>query len=64
MQSKSKSPIDRAKMRRGDYTKIAMRSGYDVSHVIRVINGESNNPNGRILRVARELTRGRKAMSR
>lgn len=49
------------RLREGDYKRIASRTGFDRSHVRRVINGESNNPSGEILSEARNLTRHRKA---
>ena len=48
------------KRKRGDYTKIADRTAYDVSYVWRVLNGERGQ-NERILQEARDLVRKRKS---
>lgn len=47
------------KYRRGDYTKVADRTYYSVSHVWRVLNNQ-RGPNQDILREAYNVTRRRK----
>lgn len=50
-----------ARLRRGDFTTIAQRTGYDSSHVSRVLSGERKNPSGEILKIAYSLVGRRKA---
>jgi len=55
-----KLSIAKKKLRRGDLTTISLITGYDASHVARVIRGERKNPCGRIANVAYELLGKRK----
>jgi len=48
------------KIKVGDYTKIARATGYDYSHVWRVINGESSNPSGEIMKYTATVIKNRK----
>ena len=55
-----KLSIAKKKLRHGDLTTISIITGYDRSHVARVIRGERKNPCGRIANVAYELLGKRK----
>jgi hypothetical protein len=55
-----KLSIAKKKLRHGDLTTISLITGYDASHVARVIRGERKNPCGRIANVAYELVGKRK----
>ena len=48
------------RLRSGDFSRISRLTGYDPSHVSRVIRGESSNPSGAIVSTAYEMTRNRK----
>lgn len=48
------------KVRNGEYTKIAEATGYDASHVWRVVNGKRSNPSGEIMRYTNKLVGRRK----
>jgi len=50
----------RKKMRIGDIAKIARETGYDQSHVSRVLRGESRNPTGDIVKYAKKMVSKRK----
>ena len=52
----------RTKYCRGDFSRIARLTGYDVSHVSRVIAGTSKNPNGRIAEMAYRMASQRKTV--
>lgn len=48
------------RLRRGDFTKIANASGYEMSYVSRVLRGE-RGPNVSIVSTAYEVVKNRKA---
>lgn len=48
------------RLRRGDIAAIATRTGYDKSHVARVLRGESNNPSNEIVNTAYKMVSRRK----
>ena len=48
------------KIRRGDFTRIAKATGYDNSHVARVLRGQAKNPSGEIVRYASKMVSKRK----
>ena len=50
----------RKKMRTGDIAAIARGTGYDQSHVSRVLKGESSNPSGDIVKYAKKMVSKRK----
>lgn len=50
----------RSRSRKGDTSKIAELTGYDYSHVRRVLKGERNNPSGEIIEAAYSLVSTRK----
>lgn len=49
-----------SKLKRGDISKIASITMYDASHVSRVLNGDSKNPSGEIVKAAKQLVSKRK----
>lgn len=49
-----------SKIRFGEYTKIANATGYDASHVWRVVRGECSNPTGEIMQYTNKLVGRRK----
>jgi len=51
-----------ARLKRGDFAKIAERTGYDASHVRRVLMGERSNPSGEIVKAAYTTVGRRKAV--
>jgi transcriptional regulator with XRE-family HTH domain len=55
-----KLSVIQPRWRSGDLTEIARRTGYDTSHVSRVINGISNNPSGEIVNEAYRMVGKRK----
>lgn len=55
-----KLAIAKTKLRRGDLTTLSIITGYDVSHVARVISGERKNPSGRIANAAYDFVGKRK----
>ena len=64
--SKSKTSVKddvkflRKKLERGDISRIAKVTGYDNSHVARVIRGEAGNPSGEIMKYAKKMVTTRK----
>ena len=48
------------RLRRGDIAELAVRTGYDKSHVARVLRGESNNPSNEIVNAAYKMVGRRK----
>ncbi len=52
--------VIRQKMRVGDIAAIARATGYDQSHVSRVLKGDSKNPSGDIVKYAKKMVSKRK----
>lgn len=50
----------RSRSRRGDISIISKLTGYEYSHVNRVLKGERNNPSGEIIEAAYSLVSKRK----
>ena len=50
-----------ARLRKGDLAAIARKTGYDASHVGRVIHGLRSNPSGEIMKAAQQMIGRRKA---
>lgn len=48
------------RLRRGDIAEVARRTGYDKSHVSRVLNGTSTNPSNEIVNAAYKMVGRRK----
>lgn len=48
------------RLRRGDFVKLSVLTGYDKTHVSKVIRGVSNNPSGEILNTAYKFVGKRK----
>jgi hypothetical protein len=55
-----KLEIVSARIRRGDFTAIAKATGYDNTHVSKVIRGFANNPSGEIVNYAYDFVGKRK----
>lgn len=55
-----KLEIVKVRIRRGDFSVIAKATGYDNSHVSKVIKGFSNNPSGEIVNYAYDFVGKRK----
>ena len=51
--TKTKARSTKSSYKRGGFALIAKLTGYDISHVRKVMLGESNNPSGEIKRVAK-----------
>lgn len=49
-----------ARLRKGDFTSISKKTGYDVSHVSRVLRGIRSNPSGEIISTAYTMVSKRK----
>lgn len=49
------------RLRRGDIAEVSARTGYDCSHVGRVLRGERGNPSGEIVQTAYTMVSKRKA---
>ena len=55
-----KLEIVKVRIRRGDFSVIAKATGYDNSHVSKVIKGFANNPSGEIVNYAYDFVGKRK----
>jgi uncharacterized protein Veg len=55
-----KLKVIKSRIRRGDYVKLASETGYDRTHVRRVLLGESNNPSCKIVNAAYKAVAKRK----
>jgi hypothetical protein len=51
------------RLRRGDFAKLSVLTGYDKTHVSKVIRGVSNNPSGEILNTAYKFLGKRKPVT-
>jgi hypothetical protein len=49
-----------SRLRRGDIVEVSDRTGYDSSHVRRVLRGERGNPSGKIVQTAYTMVSKRK----
>lgn len=52
-----------SRLRHGDIAELSDRTGYDSSHVRRVLRGERNNPSGKIVQAAYTMVSKRKAIA-
>jgi hypothetical protein len=52
-----------ARLRKGDVQSIAFQTGYDASHVSRVLRGISKNPSNRIVNATYTKVASRKAIA-
>lgn len=49
-----------SRLRKGDIAAIARKTGYDASHVGRVLHGLRSNPSGEIMKAAQQMIGRRK----
>jgi hypothetical protein len=61
MSVNDKIQVINSRLRRGDLTLISEKTGYNPSHVGRVLNGERNNPSGKIVNTAYTMVSRRTA---
>ena len=52
-----------SRLRHGDIVELSDRTGYDSSHVRRVLRGERGNPSGKIVQAAYTMVSKRKAIA-
>jgi hypothetical protein len=55
-----KLSVIQPRLRRGDVSTISARTGYEMSHVRRVLKGERGNPSGEIVKTAYTMVSKRK----
>lgn len=55
-----KLSVIQPRLRRGDAITISARTGYEISHVRRVLKGECGNPSGEIVKTAYAMVSKRK----
>jgi hypothetical protein len=60
MTTADKLSVIQPRLRRGDLSTLSSRTGYDHSHVSRVLKGKGSNPSGEIVKAAYQMVSKRK----